>query len=229
MRDPYEVLGVPRGASEEEIKKAYRTLSRKYHPDTNINNPNKAEAEEKFKEVQQAYQQIMDHGHGQESGAYGPGSSRGGYGSYSGFGFGGFGYQDYDTFRQGYESASQEDVRLRAAINYINSQHFSEALNVLSDIQERSARWYYLSALANAGLGNTVTARQHASQASAMEPSNLQYRQLVSQLENGGNWYRDMGQSYGGIMTGMSDPCMSICCANALCSCCLPGSFCCFP
>ena len=59
MKNPYTVLGVPENASEEEIKKAYRTLSRKYHPDANVNNPNKAEAEEKFKEIQQAYQQIM--------------------------------------------------------------------------------------------------------------------------------------------------------------------------
>ena len=59
MRDPYDVLGVSRNATEEEIKKAYKALSRKYHPDANINNPNKEEAEEKFKEIQQAYQQIM--------------------------------------------------------------------------------------------------------------------------------------------------------------------------
>ena len=57
--DPYSVLGVSRDASEEEIKKAYKALSRKYHPDANINNPNKDQAEEKFKEIQAAYQQII--------------------------------------------------------------------------------------------------------------------------------------------------------------------------
>ena len=60
MKDPYEVLGLPHGASNDEVKSAYRRLSRKYHPDANINNPNKAEAEEKFKEIQQAYKAIMD-------------------------------------------------------------------------------------------------------------------------------------------------------------------------
>ena len=59
MADPYKILGVSRDASDEEIKKAYRALSRKYHPDANINNPNKAQAEEMFKTVQQAYNQIM--------------------------------------------------------------------------------------------------------------------------------------------------------------------------
>ena len=60
MTDPYSVLGVDRNASDEEIKKAYRRLSRKYHPDANINNPHKDEAEAKFKEVQQAYKRFMD-------------------------------------------------------------------------------------------------------------------------------------------------------------------------
>ena len=59
MTDPYKVLGVSRDASDDEVKKAYRTLSRKYHPDANINNPNKDQAEEMFKLVQQAYNQIM--------------------------------------------------------------------------------------------------------------------------------------------------------------------------
>ena len=59
MQDPYSILGVSRDASDEDIKKAYRKLSRIYHPDANINNPNKDQAEAKFKEIQQAYQQIM--------------------------------------------------------------------------------------------------------------------------------------------------------------------------
>ena len=88
MLDPYKVLGVSPNASEEEIKKAYKALSRKYHPDANINNPDKDKAEEKFKEIQEAYHIIM------KGGASGYGSatrSGSGYGSPFGNG-GGYGY-----------------------------------------------------------------------------------------------------------------------------------------
>ena len=58
-KNPYDVLGVPQNASDDEIKKAYRELTRKYHPDANVNNPLADLAEEKFKEVQEAYDEIM--------------------------------------------------------------------------------------------------------------------------------------------------------------------------
>ena len=100
MFDPYSVLGVSRDASDEEIKKAYRKLSRKYHPDANINNPNKEQAEEKFKEVQQAYEQIM------KEKEYG--SSYGNAGGY----YGGF------TGRQNSTYQDEEAIRRQAAANY---------------------------------------------------------------------------------------------------------------
>lgn len=236
MRDPYEVLGVPRGASDDEIKKAYRKLSRKYHPDANINNPDKASAEERFKEVQQAYRQIQDEKSGRfgyggagASGGYGYGSgpfggAAGSYGPFGGFGgFGGFGSQS---------AAGQEDegdIRLRAASNYIGSRHFREALNTLDSIPEasRTAQWYFLSALANSGAGNNVTARQMAERAVSMEPSNVQYQQLKQQLESGSAWYRGMGDFYGTPMDSAGDVCSNACLTSALCSVCGPGVFCC--
>lgn len=177
MRDPYEVLGISRSATEEEIKKAYKALSRKYHPDANINNPHKEDAEEKFKEIQQAYQQIMkertkgySYQQDRSGGAYG---NAGGYGGFGGFGdFGGFGgaYRDTGT---GYE----EDGHLRAAGNYVRNGYYKEARNVLDGMEEsaRGARWYYYSALAHAGLGNQVSALEHARRAQALEPDNRDY------------------------------------------------------
>ena len=126
MRDPYEVLGISRNATEEEIKKAYKALSRKYHPDANINNPHREDAEEKFKEIQQAYQQIMkertqgySYQQGSSGGSYG---NAGGYGGFGGFGdFGGFG-GTYGGMGTGYE----EDGHLRAAGNYVRNGYYKE-------------------------------------------------------------------------------------------------------
>ena len=88
MMDPYAVLGVPRNATDEDIKKAYRKLSRRYHPDANVNNPDKEAAEEKFKDIQQAYQQIM---HDREQG-YDSYTDYSGTGGFDGYGpFGGYG------------------------------------------------------------------------------------------------------------------------------------------
>lgn len=207
--DPYQVLGISRGATDEEIKKAYRSLSRKYHPDANINNPNKEAAEEKFKQVQQAYDQIMKE---KEQGASG--------GSF----YGDFGFGGYQNRQSG--GSSEYESHLRAAANYIQSRHFREALNVLNAMQGRTAVWYYYSAVANSGAGNNVIALEHAKQAAAMEPGNFQYRQLVQQLEGGGMWYRDMqGPFYEYSATG-SDFCVKLCIANMICNCCCGGRVC---
>ena len=226
MKDPYDVLGVARDATDDEIKKAYRTLSRKYHPDANINNPNKAQAEERFKDVQQAYEAIQNGKTGY--GGYGPGSSAGYGGDQSGF-YGGFGPFGFGGFAgQAYQQArSESDMHMQAAVNYINSRHYAEALNVLNSIRDRDARWYYYSAVANAGYGNNVLARQMAQTAVTMDPDNMQYRQFLSQLEGGGSWYQGMGIQYGAPMETDGDMCARLCLANLLCSVCGPGVCCC--
>ena len=81
--DPYSVLGVSRNASMDEIKKAYRKLSRMYHPDANVNNPNREQAEEKFKQIQEAYNRIVDEREHGGSSSYGYGQS-GSYGQAGG-------------------------------------------------------------------------------------------------------------------------------------------------
>jgi molecular chaperone DnaJ len=172
MRDPYEVLGISRDATDEEVKKAYRKLSRKYHPDANINNPHKDEAEEKFKEVQTAYRQIMDERTGRKRT-----TDYGGYGS------------------QGAQNEYQENPEFQAAANYINAGHFREALNVLNNMSARTALWYYLHAAANAGMGSTEEALRDARTACDMEPGNQEYQYLYQQISGG--WYDYMGRAYG--------------------------------
>ena len=204
--DPYEVLGVSRNASDDEIKKAYRTLSRKYHPDANVNNPNAAQAEEKFKQVQAAYDQIMKE---KEQGYSGYGSTNG---------YGGYGRAS---------SAGQNDeytMHLNAAMNYIRAGKYNEALNVLFGMGQKTARWYYLSAIANNGLGNNVVALDHARRAASMQPGNMEYRALVQQLEGGSGWYDQMSTPYGGMSVMGNDFCCRLCLANMLCNlCCFGG------
>ena len=245
MTDPYSVLEVSRDASDDEIKKAYRRLSRKYHPDANINNPNKDQAEAKFKEVQQAYQQIMKEREYGSSGNYGPyrqngygsgqntsyGDNSGGYGDFGGFG--GFGYGPFRGFYGEYRQAgnsgqeSEQDLHLRAAANFINNGRYQEAMNVLNGINEHTAQWYYYSAIANSGLGNNATALQHAKEALRMEPDNYQYQMLVNQFESGGSWYRQRQNPYTTTFGGGSDWCVKLCIANIVCNLCCGGGMCC--
>jgi len=238
MSDPYSVLGVDKSASDDEIKKAYRRLSRKYHPDANINNPHKDEAEARFKEVQQAYQQIMDerergYTSGGQGGSYAGGGSGQGGSSYGGYGpFGGFGpFSGYGGYGQeGNAGSGQEntDPHLRAAANYIRSGHYQEALNVLDGIRERSALWYFLSASANSGVGNNVTALEHAREAVRLEPGNMQYRMLLERMEGGGTWYQQRQTMYGYPGSFDSSCCVKLCVANILCNlCCGGGGLCC--
>ncbi|RZT02596.1 J domain-containing protein [Cuneatibacter caecimuris] len=204
MSNPYEVLGVSPNASNDEIKKAYRDLSRKYHPDSYANNPLAGLAEEKFKEIQEAYNQIMK----EREGGYGGGS-------YGRAGSGG----------GNYSSSNQDDVEMQAVYNYINSRHYQEALSLLSRMSNRSARWYYCSAIANAGVGNNVLAMDHAKQASSMEPGNREYSNLVNQLQYGGQQYQQMSYGYGRPGFGTGNFCCDLMIADTCCEC-MGGDLC---
>lgn len=234
MTDPYKVLGVAPGATDEEVKKAYRKLSRIYHPDANINNADSAKAEEKFKQVQEAYKQIMHEREYGSQGTYGQtgsGYGQGGYGGYGGNSYGGFGgFEDFfGGFGQQRTSSSSNDritLELNAAENYINNRCYTEAMNVLNNISERNGRWYYLHAMANAGLGNNVSALEDARKAVQMEPGNALYRRLLNNLENGGQWYQSQGTGYGyggRTRSSSSNCCWDIICLNCLCNCCCNG------
>ncbi len=240
MTDPYQVLGVAPTATDDEVKKAYRQLCKRYHPDANVGKPDAAQAEKKFMEVQQAYEEIMHRRQGggarAGSGYNGPQQQQqqrpfygGGYGSY------GDGYED-DPFAAffggsyGYGQQRQQEqqdtvVEMRAAKNYIDTGHYAEALNALNSVPpgKRNARWYYLSALAQAGLHNNAQAMEYARQAVSMEPGNMQYQQLLSQLQGGGTWYGQRGTQYGRQTHGQPNLCCTFLALQMLCSCCGGG------
>ena len=186
--DPYKILGVSRDATDDEIKRAYRQLAKKYHPDRN---PGDAEAAKKMQQVNAAYEQIKNPEKAQSSTGYG------GYGSYDPFG--------------GYQQRPQQDgdSYQQAAYNYIRFGRYREALNALQNCTKKDARWYYLSALANYNLGNQVTALEHIRRAVSMEPDNAAYLQMLDRIEHGGATYREQAGSYRGFSL-RSNPCFSL-------------------
>ena len=219
--NPYDVLGVSPNASDDEIKKAYRELSRKYHPDANANNPLADLAEEKFKEIQEAYDTIMkerQNGGGYQYG-YGSSGSQGGYGGRQSSGSWG-GSQNY---------GGSQNVEMQAVYNYINNRRFQEAINLLNRMPNRTAEWYYLSGAANAGLGNNIVARDHAAQAVNMEPNNQRYCQLLNQLSWNSRRYQNNpyggGYGTGSPTCGTGDFCCDLWCADTLCEC-MGGDLC---
>ncbi len=217
--DPYKVLGVSPDASDEDIKRAYRRLAKKYHPDLN---PGDQEAARKMQEVNAAYEQIKNpEKFTQQQGGYG----YGGYGQSYGGGY----YDPFGGYRQQQSYGSQTgDQYQQAAYQYIRFGRYQEALNALGNASERNARWYYLSALANDGLGNQVTALEHIRKAVSMEPDNPEYLSALDQIEHGGAAYRRQAGNFQGFSMGF-DPCTNLCLcylANIFC-CGGRGLFCC--
>ena len=221
VQDPYKVLGVSRDASDEEVKKAYRDLTKKYHPDLNPDDP---KAAEKMNDINAAYDQIKS-GNIPGSTAYGPQ----GYGPYGPYGAGAA-YQQQHWAGQNAQARQTERSEYTAAMNFIRNGMYREALNALSGVpkEERDGRWYYLSAGANMYMGNKVAALEHAKRAVSMDRSNPDYRRLLEQLQSGGDFYEDYSGGYARSLN--LNPLWLGLCAASICTggrCGLPLIFCC--
>lgn len=189
MKDPYEVLGLQRGASKDEVKSAYRKLAKKYHPDMNENNPLQDLAEEKFKEIQWAYDQIMN---GNSSGSYES------YGSSS----------SYDS-----SSTSLASVR-----QLVQTGRFQEAIRALNSISVRNAEWNYLVGVCYVNMGSLGQGMQYIQNAVKMDPGNFEYRNFLNQIIGTQNMYQQKAYNYN-RGNSSADCCTQLICADCLCEC----------
>ena len=199
--NPYEVLGVSRNASIDEIKRAYKELSRKYHPDSYVGNPLSSLAEEKFKQVQEAYDAIMKEKNGD------------------------FNYTD-NYNNSGYYNG--ESCEMAEVYNLLGRRAYSQALSLLDSMPNRNAKWYYYSAIAQVGLGNNLRGMEYARMAVSMEPNNIEYQNLVNRLSFQGNRYGEVRNVYRGGRSGFddaSDLCCKLWLADSLCEC-MGGDLC---
>lgn len=200
MNDPYSILGVSPNASDDEIKKAYRELARKYHPDNYHDNPLADLAQEKMKEINEAYDFITKTRSG-GTGSWGGGAKSSG-GAYNP-GTGGSGTGIF--------------AEVRTAINMGD---LARAESILSSSSNRNAEWHFLMGSVCYRKGWLDEARRYYQTALGMEPNNPEYRQALSFMNMGGrNAYRPAG--YGNNAGGMSgcDICSTLICADCCCEC----------
>lgn len=201
--DPYRVLGLQPGASEEEVKRAYRQLAKKYHPDMN---PGDAHAAKMMNDINAAYDQIKN-----------PPKQTATQGA-------------YDPFAGWYQqqSSREQTSEFQTARHYVQVGSYQEALYVLNQVpySQRSAEWYYLSAIANTNLGNRVLGYEQINQACRMEPDNMQFQMAREQIEHHGQVYEEQQQGFHFAQFDLCKTGLSCCICYNLMRCGYPGVFC---
>ena len=198
--NPYEVLGVSEGADEETIKKAYKELVKKYHPDKYVNNPLADLAAEKMKEINKAYDMLTKKKNTSDTGGgAGAAGGSGGYGPYGGYGS----YGGYQNIKPTFTLVRQ----------MIAMRRHQQAIMLLEQLP-KTAEWYFLSGIANIGRGWYDQGLQHLEMAVKMDPDNSEYSDTLNRVKDNANAYTHGGEMYssGGDMCCSSLPCYCIPC-----------------
>lgn len=196
MNDPYSVLGLNSNASEEEVKKAYRELAKKYHPDNYQDGPLAEYASKKMAEINAAYDQIISEKRATKKG----------------------GNNEYYNAGTSRTSSNYADVR-----NLINTGRFQEAEQILNGIpvEGRDAEWYFLNGVIMSNKGWLDDAYNSFQTACQMDPSNREYNAAYNRMKNRRNGSNG-GYNRGGDMFCCTpcDICTGLMCADCFCDCC---------
>ena len=191
MRDPYQVLGVPSTATDEEVKKAYRDLARKYHPDNYHDNPLADLAQERMKEINEAYEAVQSQRKAARAGGYQTG------------------------YQTGYQSGGSRYQRIRMAISQGNLNLAEELLNAMTD---HDAEWSFLKGAICYRRGWLDEARRYYQNAVNMDPDNQEYQRALDIAEGRSTAYRPEG--YDNVTTGTcgNGDCLRLCGATLCCN-----------
>ena len=214
MKDAYSILGVPYGASDEEVKNAYRNLVRRYHPDNyDDNNPLKELAKEKMQEINAAYDEIQRDrtaGSSTASESTSESSSNSGSSSYS--------YSSNSTY-----NATGIYVTIRQKIN---ERRYREAEQLLMGVPqfERTADWHFLTSVCLVQRGRTADAMRELEIACSMDPSNLEYQKAKEMFNTAGQrygsaYYGQTARPYRSSTDEACDCCANLICLDCLCEC----------
>lgn len=190
--NPYDVLGIKQGATEDEIKSAYRKLVKQYHPDQYVNNPLKDLAEEKLSEINKAYDMLKN-----KSNNYSTGS------------------KNYNNNSNSYEYNTSTYAEIRMLIQSRNNIVAEQKLNAISN---RDAEWYFLYGAVMINKGWFDSALNNIETACRMDPNNFEYRQTLNMLKNRTQSYGGAYKTAAGNANAC-DCCMQLWCLDTICEC----------
>ncbi len=190
MRNPYEVLGVRQGASEDEIKRAYREQVKKYHPDQYGDNPLKDLAQEKLQEINEAYDALMKNFQGSSN--------------------------NNNYSNNGYNNSSDIFQEIRMEINRGNLNGAESKLNSISN---RNAEWHFLMGMIHFRKGWFDSAHRLFNTACSMDPNNFEYRQMLNEINNRQSSYRQNYYGRRGHNDDFCNICFKIWAIDTCCEC----------
>jgi molecular chaperone DnaJ len=209
MQNPYEILGIKEGVSRDEIKKAYRELAKKYHPDQYGNNPLKDLAEVKMREINEAYEYLMKNTSERTYNQSNRSSDNYSYNSNN---------YNSTSYNANYDNNNNNGVynNIRMDIQRGNYRSAEEKLN---SIGTRDAEWNFLMGIVHMKKGWNDSSYSYLSNACNLSPSNREYREALSRLNNRNNSYRQTYYGRNGRDNDMCDICFKLWCLDTFCEC----------